>query len=83
MPVKEYVPHAKEFIPHANVSGPSRLEMPRADNSGVVNNDPMFVADRLAIINHVMAYSYVGRKKIRSTSSRFSRPWAPCTSKAT
>jgi acetoacetate decarboxylase len=33
--------------------------MERADNSGTVNPDPMFIADRQAIINHVMAYSYL------------------------
>jgi acetoacetate decarboxylase len=48
-----------KFIPHKNVPGPVRLEMARADNSGTVNTDPMFMADRQAIINHVMAYSYL------------------------
>jgi hypothetical protein len=48
-----------KFIPHANVPGPPRLEMPVADNSGTVNTDPQFMADRLAIVNHVMAYSYL------------------------
>jgi 3-phenylpropionate/cinnamic acid dioxygenase small subunit len=48
-----------KFIPHKNVPGPVRLEMERADNSGTVNTDPMFMADRQAIINHVMAYSYL------------------------
>ena len=47
------------FVPHKNVPGPARLDMELADNSGSVNSDPMFVADRLAIINHVMAYSYL------------------------
>jgi acetoacetate decarboxylase len=47
------------FVPHANVPGPARLKMARPDNSGSVNTDPMFMADRLAIINHVMAYSYL------------------------
>jgi hypothetical protein len=36
-----------KFIPHKNVPGPVRLEMERADNSGTVNADPMFIADRL------------------------------------
>jgi hypothetical protein len=49
----------QKFVPHANVPGPARLEMPVADNSGTVNADPMFMADRLAIINHVLAYSYL------------------------
>jgi acetoacetate decarboxylase len=48
-----------KFVPHKNVPGPARLEMEKADNSGTVNADPMFMADRLAIINHVMAYSYL------------------------
>lgn len=47
------------FVPHKNVPGPARLDMELADNSGKVNSDPMFMADRLAIINHVMAYSYL------------------------
>jgi len=50
---------SKEFVPHKNVPGPARLDMELADNSGKVNTDPMFIADRLAIINHVMAYSYL------------------------
>ena len=47
------------FIPHKNAPGPARLEMPLADNSGVVNTDPQFIADRIAIQNHFMAYSYL------------------------
>lgn len=49
----------EKFVPHKNVPGPARQKMERADNSGAVNADPMFVADRQAIINHVMAYSYL------------------------
>lgn len=49
----------KPFTPHANVPGPRRLEMAVADYSGVVNTDPAYIADRLAITNHVMAYSYL------------------------
>jgi acetoacetate decarboxylase len=49
----------EKFIAHANVPGPARLKMERADNSGTVNTDPMFIADRQSIINHVMAYSYL------------------------
>jgi 3-phenylpropionate/cinnamic acid dioxygenase small subunit len=30
-----------------------------ADNSGKLNTDPMFMADRQAIINHVMAYAFL------------------------
>ena len=48
-----------KFVPHKNVPGPPRLEMAVADSSGAVNTDPMFIADRQAIINHVMAYSYL------------------------
>ena len=48
-----------KFVPHKNAPGPVRLEVERADNSGTVNADPMFMADRLAIVNHVMAYSYL------------------------
>jgi acetoacetate decarboxylase len=50
---------ADKFVPHKNVPGPARLEMEKADNSGVVNTDPRFVADRLAILNHVTAYSFL------------------------
>src|ERR1700730_5893284 len=49
----------EKFVVHKNVPGPVRLPVERADNSGIVNADPMFMADRLAIINHVMAYSYL------------------------
>jgi acetoacetate decarboxylase len=47
------------FVPHKNVPGPARLDMALADNSGKVNTDPTFIADRQAIINHVMAYAYL------------------------
>jgi len=47
------------FVPHKNVPGPPRLDMAVADYSGTVNTDPTFIADRQAIINHVMAYSYL------------------------
>jgi acetoacetate decarboxylase len=50
---------ADKFVPHKNVPGPARLEMEKADNSGVVNTDPRFIADRLAILNHVTAYSFL------------------------
>jgi hypothetical protein len=40
--------------------GPMRLLVdPAADNSGAVNSDPMFIADRLAILNQMTAYSYL------------------------
>ena len=48
-----------KFVPHQSVPGPLRLEMAIADNSGTVNTDPLFIADRQAILNHVMAYSYL------------------------
>lgn len=48
-----------KFVPHKNVPGPPRLEMAVADYSGSVNTDPQFIADRQAIVNHVMAYSYL------------------------
>ena len=47
------------FVPHKTVPGPPRLDMAVADYSGTVNTDPQFMADRQAIINHVMAYSYL------------------------
>lgn len=48
-----------KFVPHRNVPRPALLEVERADFSGAVNTDPMFIADRLAIVNHVMAYAYL------------------------
>ena len=45
----------ENFVPHHDVSGPARLELEAADTSGKVNSDPMFIADRLVITNHVMA----------------------------
>jgi hypothetical protein len=43
-----------------SLPGPMRLlREPAADNSGAVNSDPTFMADRLAIINHVHAYSFL------------------------
>ncbi len=41
------------------IPGPARLPMVEADYSGSVNSDPQFIADRLAILNHVSAYSYL------------------------
>jgi 3-phenylpropionate/cinnamic acid dioxygenase small subunit len=38
---------------------PKKLPMVEADYSGAVNTDPQFIADRLAILNHVAAYSYL------------------------
>jgi hypothetical protein len=46
-------------VPHHNVPGPARLELEAADTSGKVNSAPMFIADRLAITNHVMAYAHL------------------------
>ena len=48
-----------KFVPHKTVPGPPRLKMEVADNSGTVHTDPMYIADRQAIINHVMAYAYL------------------------
>jgi len=42
------------------IPGPARLPMMQADNSGKLpSTSPQFLADRLAIINHVSAYSYL------------------------
>jgi hypothetical protein len=40
----------QEYIPHANATAP-RLATEQADNSGAVNTDPQFIADRLTILN--------------------------------
>jgi acetoacetate decarboxylase len=48
----------KSYTPHPNTPAP-RLATEQADNSGVVNADPQFMADRLAILNHIGAYSYL------------------------
>ena len=47
------------FVPFKNVPGPPRLEMATSDYSGTVNTDPQFIADRLAILNHINAYAYL------------------------
>lgn len=36
-----------------------KMDMMEADNSGKVNADVQFIADRQAILNHVSAYSYL------------------------
>jgi acetoacetate decarboxylase/predicted SnoaL-like aldol condensation-catalyzing enzyme len=48
-----------EFKPHAEVPGPERLKMEAADYSGTVHKDVEYIADRQAIVNHVLAYSYL------------------------
>ena len=50
---------ADKFVPHSTAPGPKRLQMEKADNLGTVNTDITFIADRLAILNHVSAYSYL------------------------
>lgn len=47
------------LVPHQNVPGYPRFPTWTADSSGKVNADPQFMADRLAIINHVHAYAYL------------------------
>ena len=49
----------EKFIPHKNVPGPAREATEKADNSGKVNADPQFVADRQAIIDTITAYSFL------------------------
>ncbi len=49
----------EQFVVHKNAPGPSRLQVEKADNSGKVNTDPQFVADRQAITNTITAYSYL------------------------
>ncbi len=41
------------------IPGPKKLAMIEADYSGEVHNDPQYIADRQAIINHVTAYSFL------------------------
>lgn len=41
------------------IPGPAKHEMTQADFSGRVNADPQFIADRLAILNHMTAYAYL------------------------
>ncbi|MBR1236401.1 hypothetical protein JQ597_26640 [Bradyrhizobium sp. AUGA SZCCT0177] len=52
-------PEAEKFVPHKNAPGPPRLNVEKADNSGVVNTDVQFIADRLTIINHISASAYL------------------------
>jgi len=49
--------HLSDF--QKRIPGPTRLPMPLPDISGKVNTDPQFIADRIAILNHVSAYSYL------------------------
>ncbi len=46
------------FAPHENAPGPLRLHMEVADGSGKVNTDIQYIADRQAIVNTIIAYSY-------------------------
>ena len=41
------------------IPGPKKLAMTQADYSGEVHNDPQYIADRQAIVNHVTAYSFL------------------------
>lgn len=50
---------SEKFVPHKNVPGPPRQQMEKADNTGKVNKDIQFIADRQAIVNTVTAYSYL------------------------
>jgi len=55
---------ADKFVPHKNVPGPPRLDMEKADNSGAVNADVQFIADRQAIINHHQAcYNFFSKPR--------------------
>jgi acetoacetate decarboxylase len=49
----------EKFVVHKNAPGPPRQHVEKADNSGKVNTDPQFIADRQAIINTITAYSYL------------------------
>ena len=50
---------ADKFVPHSTAPGPKRLQMEKADNSGTPNTDIQFIADRLAILNHISAYAFL------------------------
>lgn len=41
------------------IPGPRKLRMTEADSSGAANADVQFLADRLAILNHLTAYAYL------------------------
>jgi 3-phenylpropionate/cinnamic acid dioxygenase small subunit len=41
------------------IPGPEKFNMMLADNSGKVNTNIQFIADRQAIVNHVGAYAYL------------------------
>jgi hypothetical protein len=47
-----------DYVPFPNVRAP-HLPTANAADSGAVNTDVQFIADRQAIINHVTAYSYL------------------------
>ena len=40
-----------EFVPHKLVLGPIRLDMAKANNSGTINKDPLYIADRQAMMS--------------------------------
>jgi hypothetical protein len=42
---------ADKFVPHKNVPAPSRLDVEKAGNSGAVNTNIQFIADRLAMLS--------------------------------
>lgn len=48
-----------KFVPHKHAPGPPREQVEKADNSGKVNSDPQYIADRQAIVNTVTAYAYL------------------------
>jgi hypothetical protein len=52
----------KEWKPtehQKGLPGPAKHEMAEADFSGKVNTDVQFMADRLAILNHMTAYAFL------------------------
>ena len=57
--IKAKLPKANPTFLQKNLQSPPRLYMAMPDSSGVVNNDTQFIADRLAILNHMSAYSYL------------------------
>ena len=50
---KAGLPETQPTFLQKNLQAPARLYMPMPDNSGKVNTDVQFLADRLAILNHM------------------------------
>ena len=63
----------EKFVAHKNVPGPQRLQLEKADNSGKVNSDPQFIADRQAIDKSMNQFLLEGSRNFRVRDQLMSR----------